>query len=779
MLRNYFKTAWRNLTRNKGFALTNLVSLSIGITCTILILLWVQDELSWDKRQKNYHSTYQVYANRNFNGSIVTDNSNALPLADALEQELPQVENAVFTSYDEDHILGVGDKRLKKSGTRVSKHYFNIFTYKFIAGSMKEALTAPDALVVTRSTAVALFNTIEVVNKVVRFNNSEDKKITAVVEDLPAASSFRPDFITPYNYSPEAMQNWVNSYSNVYVQAKPNTSEEALNKGINALITKRSDNRNSTFFVHPMSKWRLYSEFKDGQNTGGMIDYVKMFSIIAVVVLLIGCINFMNLSTARSEKRAKEVGIRKTLGSLKRQLMFQFFCESIILAFIAFLISILAIFLLLPAFNQLIDRTLSVPVESWKFWLGAVVVILLTGIIAGSYPAMYLSSFSPVKVLKGTFLPGKAASAPRRLLVVAQFVISILLISSTIIIYQQLQHVKNRDLGYRTDNLLMIPSSRDINRNINAIRNELMQTGHVFAVTKTTSPITNIYNYTPAPDYEGKPDGQMIVSSMGVGPDFTKTMGIKLVEGRDFGNTPADSASMLLNQAAVKTMGLKNPIGKVMRYGGREYVVIGVTENVVMTSPYDPVDPMIVFYRPNSGGTLSLRLTENTSPQKAISAIQAVFAKFNPEVPFEYSFVDAEFNRKFITEELIGKLTNLFAGLAIFICGLGMAGLASYTIEKRFREISVRKVLGATFQQLLMLIAKEFLKLVGFAFVIAVPLTWWAMNNWLNNYEYRVSIQGWIFAMVGLIVLLLTMLIVWMNIIKVARANPAHKLRAD
>ena len=325
----------------------------------------------------------------------------------------------------------------------------------------------------------------------------------------------------------------------------------------------------------------------------------------------------------------------------------------------------------------------------------------------------------------------------------------------------------------------MLPSTADIGRNIQAIRNELMQSGDVFSLTQTSSPITEIYNYTPAPDYEGKPDGQMIVSSMGVSQDFTKTMGIKILEGRDFGNTPADTSSMLLNAAAVRTMGLKNPVGTTMRYGNRNYVVRGVTENVVMTSPYQPVDPMIIMYRQNSRGTVTIRLNPNTSPQKAIGTIEKVFAKYNPGSPFEYRFVDAEFNRKFVTEELIGKLTNLFAGLAIFICCLGMAGLASYTIEKRIREISVRKILGASVQQLLMLIASEFIKLVLIAFVIAVPLTWWAMNNWLQNYSYRVSVEGWIFGLVGLIVILITMTIVWLNIARTAYANPAKKLRTE
>ena len=525
MFRNYFKTAWRNLVRNKGFAFTNLVSLTIGITSTILILLWVHSELSWNKHYKNYNTTYQVYANRNFNGSIYTDNSIVLPLADALETELPQVENAAFTSYGEDRILSTGDKKLKKTGYRVSKNYFKIFSFEVLRGQLETALASPDALVVTRSTALALFNSEDVINKVVRVDNNREVKITAVIDDVPQNSTFIFDFIAPYDFEPAAMQDWINSYSNVFVQTKGVKDDVALEKAVNSLIAKHSDNKNSSYFLHPMKNWRLYSDFKDGKNTGGLVTYVKMFSIIAFVILMIGCINFMNLSTARSEKRAREVGIRKTLGSGKTQLMFQFFCESVILAMIALIISVVTVYIVLPLFNGLIDKQLELPLNAWQFWLLAIGIVVFTGLVAGSYPAIYLSSFNPVNVLKGTFLPGKAAATPRRILVIAQFVISILLISSTIIIYQQIQHVKNRDLGYKADNLIMLPSTADIGRNIQAIRNELMQSGDVFSLTQTSSPITEIYNYTPAPDYEGKPDGQMIVSSMGVSQDFYKNHG--------------------------------------------------------------------------------------------------------------------------------------------------------------------------------------------------------------------------------------------------------------
>ena len=510
-----------------------------------------------------------------------------------------------------------------------------------------------------------------------------------------------------------------------------------------------------------------------------MIEYVKLFSIIAIIILLIACVNFMNLSTARSEKRAKEVGVRKTLGSGKRQLILQFFCESIILALIAFVFSVGAVYLLLPAFNQLVDKSLTLNIAQPFFWLGALALILFTGIVAGSYPALYLSSFNPIGVLKGTFSGGKKAVLPRRVLVVAQFIISILLISATIIVYQQIQHVKQRDMGYNPNNLVMIPSTPDTRKNFSVIKQELQKTGLISSVTQTSSPITDIWWKMGAPDYEGKPAGSdIIVAGIATDIDFSKTMGIKILKGRDFSGTPADSASMLINKAAVEAMGLKDPVGMQMKYW-RTFTIIGVTDNVVMESPYKPVDPMMVFFDPGNSSSISIRLSNEAPLQKAIPSIETIFKKHNPAYPFEYQFADQEFGKKFLTEDLISRITNIFAGLAIFICCIGLAGLASFTIQKRIREIGIRKVLGATVQQLLLLISKEFLKLVLIAFVIAVPLTWWFMNDWLEKYPYRVSISIWLFGAVGIIILLLTLVVVSLNTMRAATSNPVKSLRTE
>lgn len=786
MIKNYLKIAWRNLFRNKGFSITNILGLTIGITCAMLILLWVQNETTYDKFHKNYDNVYQVIANRSFNNQMFTDRSMAMPLAGELENKLPQIKHAVVTTYQQQHILAQGENKIKQKGYTVGDHFFDVFSWNFVKGNAATALKEPNSIVLTEAAAKVFFGSEDPINKVLKMDNSVDLKVTAVVKNPPRNSTFEFDWLNTFNYSDEGTKNsmneWINSSWNVFVQAAPGADTGLLSKNITKIKQSHGKDEISSYFVFPMKRWHLYSDFTNGVNSGGIIEYVRLFSIIAVIILLVACINFMNLSTARSEKRAKEVGIRKTLGSKKKQLIAQFFCESMILTLIAFAIAIIAVLLLLPSFNVLVDRQISLNITRPFFWIAALGIILFTGFVAGSYPALYLSSFKPVKVLKGVFSGGKKAILPRHVLVVSQFVISILLISATIIVYQQIQHVKNRDMGYNPNNLLMIPSTPDTDKNYAVIKQELLATGLISAVTRTSSPITEVWWNTGAPDYEGKPaNAQVIMGGLGADVDFTKTMSVKMLEGHDFLGTPADSSSMILNKAAVDAMGLKKPLGMKMRYG-REYTVIGVSANVMMTSPFEPPYPMMMVYEPGEGSSMTtMRFKNGVAPKKALASIEPIFKKHNLSVPFEYQFVDQEFQKKFLTEELIGKVTNIFAGLAIFICCLGLAGLASFTIEKRIREIGVRKVLGATVQQLLLLISKEFLKLVIIALVIAIPLTWWAMSNWLSKYndQFRVSISVWLFVFVGIGMFLLTLIVVSLNTVKAAMSNPVKSLRTE
>jgi putative ABC transport system permease protein len=784
MIKNYIKIAWRNLVRNRGFSITNILSLTIGMTCTIFIFLWVKDEVSFDKFHKNYSNVYQLFATRDFKNNVFTDPNMVLPLAKTIQGGTPQLLRAVVTSHQESHLAEVGNNKLKKDLYQVSEQFFNIFSWRFIRGSAATAINDPKSIVITQSAAKSFFGSDDPINKVIKLDNQNNFKVSAVIADPPENSTFKFDLIIPFNNTaPDIlarMKEWTNSSHYVFIQTVPGANMAGIDKYINDVKHQHDvHDQISTYFSFPMGKWHLYSEFKDGKNVGGMIEYVRLFTIIAVIILLIACVNFMNLSTARSEKRAKEVGIRKTLGSDKKQLVTQFFFESIILALIAFIFSLATVYLLMPLFNSLINKNLHLNIGEPFFIVGAICIIFFTGIVAGSYPALYLSSFNPVEVLKGTFAAGKAAVLPRRILVVGQFVMSILLISATIIVYQQIQHIKDRNIGYNPNNLISIPSSGDIDKNYAAIKQELLNSGLISSVTRTSSPITEIWWKSGSPDYDGKPaDASIIFSGLRTDVDFTKTMGVKILQGRDFNNTPGDTSVMLLNQAAVDAMHLKNPIGMEMRYG-KKYTVVGIIDNIVMASPYDPVDPLMVYYSPNGSNAVNVRLKTGVQPQKAISLLSGTFKKFNPQNLFEYQFVDQEFGKKFVTEELISRITNIFAGLAIFICCIGLAGLASFTIEKRFREIGVRKVMGATVQQLLMLISTEFLKLVAIAFLIAVPLTWYLMYNWLQKYTYHINISIWLFVEVGVLILLLTLVVVSLNTMRAATANPVKSLRSE
>ena len=783
MIKNYFKTACRNLFRNKGFSITNILGLTIGMACTIFILLWVYDELTYDRFQKNYDNIYQVIANRDFNNQVFTDRSMALPFASAIENSSPQVKHAVVTTYQQQNVLSFNNNKIKERGYFVSDFFFDIFSWQFVEGNAATALKDPNSIVLTEEAAKAFFGNADPINKLLTFDNNKSVKVTAIVKRAPANSTFQFDWIMPFNYNDPgtkaSMNEWINSSWNVFILTVPNANISLLNENITKIKRSHGNDKISSYFVFPMNHWHLYSDFENGKNTGGMIEYVRLFSIIAIIILLIACINFMNLSTARSEKRAKEVGIRKTLGSNRKQLIAQFFCESFVLTFIAFVLAIGTVLLLLPSFNLMVDKHLSLNIMKPLFWSMAVVIILFTAFVAGSYPALYLSSFNPVKVLKGTIVSGKKTILPRHILVTAQFVISILLISATIIVYQQIQHVQDRDMGYNPNGLVMIPSTPDTDKSFATIKHELLASGIITNVTRTSSPITEIWWNTGAPDYDGKPaNSQIIMGGLGTDIDFAKTMNVKILQGNDFTGTPADSSSMMLNKAAVDAMKLKNPLGMQMRYG-KTYTIIGVTDNVIMTSPFEPAYPMLMVYDGRNSSANTMRIKAGVPAQKALLVLETIFKKYNPSVPFEYKFVDQEFQKKFLTEKLISKLTNIFSALAIIICCLGLAGLASFTIEKRFREIGVRKVLGASIQQLLILISKEFLKLVAIAFVIAVPLTYWLMYNWLQNYKYHISINLWLFIVVGIVMFALTLAVVSLNTLKAAIGNPVKSLRTE
>lgn len=786
MIKNFFLVAWRNIWRNKGFSLTNIAGLSIGMTCTLLIFLWVYNEKSWDKSHKNYDRIYHIHAARKFNTEINTGSDMMYPLGAAVKANFPEVEKSAVVSFGNRLLLEANDKRLNAEVITVSPDFPDIFTHPVVEGDLQTAVKDPDAIVLTETLAKNLFGTTSIIGKDVEVNNNRRYVVRAVIKDVSKSSTVSFEAIQAFNPSSEQIQaaerDWVNCGVRVFVKTNAGADISSLEKKIINLIRKNTSSANATtkgeVILHPMSKWRLYGEFQQGKNAGGRIEYVNLFSWIAIVILLIACINFMNLSTARSEKRAREVGVRKTLGSERYQLWLQFLSESIVLSLLAFIISAMAVTVLTVPFGKLLNQEIVIPYSNINTWLIVLSVVVATGLVSGSYPAFYLSSFNPIKVLKGSFFAGKKGLMPRKTLVTGQFIVSVILLSATLVIYQQLQYVKNRNVGYNKNNLLAINSSSDLDRNYEAFKNDLMQSGLVQSVTRTTSPLTEIYNYTAGLEWEGaEANNNLVIGQIGAHDGFARTLEVKIAEGRDF--QQGDSNSIMFNKTAIQTMGIKNPVGKVIRWFNRERRIIAVLEDMIMTSPYEPAVPLMVSYLRSFSSNVNIRIANNVDLSKAIAQIENVYKKYSIEYPFEYRFVDEAFNQKFASEQLIGRLSLIFAGLAIFICCLGLFGLVASSLEQRKKEIGIRKVLGASVQGLLLLMSKDFLILVAIAFTVAIPAAWWAMNNWLQNFNYRIEVGVGVFIIVGLILLTVTIITVGLNAAKAAMNKPVNSLRSE
>lgn len=785
MIFSYLKVAFRNLRKNRFFTLINIAGLTIGMTSTLLILLWVNSERSWDKDQKHYEDIYHVYINRDFNGEITTGDDMMFPLPSAAKAAIPEVEAAAVASFPGDVQMTVGDKKLNRRSITTTPEFLDIFNYDFLEGT-SAALKDTDAILITESTARSLFNRINVVGETIKLNNDRSVVVKAVLKDPAPNSTVQFDLVQSYNQSSEWVKNastdWVNCGNRVFFRLKPGSNMAAVEAKTIALIRDKTGSENPTtrgqIVLHPMSKWRLYEEYRDGKNTGGRIQYVRLFTWVAVVILLIACVNFMNLSTARSEKRAKEVGIRKTLGSMRKQLVFQFVTESVLMALFSFVLAVLFMFLLVEPFSQLLHQKINVPYSDPASWGIMAAIILFTGFIAGSYPAFYLSSFQPVKILKGAFVSGKQYLAPRKILVTAQFVISFLLISATILIYQQLQYVQNRDLGYSQDNLLMVNSSRQADRQLQALKNDLYATGMVEAVNRTGNQITDIFGYTSGISYSGMPESKnLVIGFMFTDYDFAKTMKVKVLEGRDL--QPADSNNVILNKEAVRLLGLKDAIGTKLNWAGKERLLVGVIDNFVINSPYGSPEPLMLVSGSGWNGRINIRFRDNVDIKKAVAAVETIYNRYSPDYLFEYRFIDEFFNEKFNNEQLIGSLSVIFSGLAIFVCCLGLFGLVSFAIERRKKEIGIRKVLGASVQQLLVLMSKEFFLLIALAFLIAIPLTWWMMKDWLTNYAYRIEINPVVFLVVAALVVFIALVTISLNASRAALKNPVTSLRSE
>jgi len=788
MFRNYLKTSIRNLWKNRGYSFLNIAGLAIGIACAALIFLWVEDELTFNHYFSNRDNLYNVKDQQTYDGTTFTFDATPGPMAAAMKQEIPGIKNTARCTWGNQLLFSYGDKAIYDQGNYVDAPFLSMFQLQFIKGSPSKAFTQLNSLVVNETMANKFFGTTDVLGKTLKVNNKEDYVITGVIKDLPKNVSFKFDWLAPfkiYENNNQWLQQWGNNGVITYVETEPNANIDAINNKLHGYIQTKMPEAIAKMSIYPMNRWRLYNNFDtNGKEKEGRIKYVNLFSLIAWIILIIACINFMNLATARSEQRAREVGVRKVLGAGKGKLIGQFIGESLIMAFISAFLAVIIVYVVLPAFNMLVEKQLIVDILN-PVHIGALVSIaILCGLIAGSYPAFYLSSFNPVTVLKGLKLKsGASAGFIRKSLVIVQFTISVVLIISTIIIYQQLQHVKDRDLGYNKEGLVYTTLSGKMKENFGVIKNDLIRTGVVQNASLSNSQVLQLGSNTGDFDWQGKdPNKQVLITVEGVNPEYVSTMGMHLKSGRDFySDIKSDSNNIIINEALAKLLGKKDVVGSVVtRNGGKEkYTIVGVINDFVYNSMYSPAAPLILYSDTSNVNFLTVRFKQNADLKTALAKVESVVKSDNPGYPVEFNFVDEQFNQLFKTETLIGKLASVFAVLAIIISCLGLFGLAAYTAERRTKEIGIRKVLGASAQGLAGLLSKDFIQLVAISGLIAFPVAWWMMHNWLHDYEYRVEISWWIFIAAGLLAIFIALITVSFQAIRAAFMNPVKSLRTE
>jgi putative ABC transport system permease protein len=782
MFKNYLKTTIRNLWKNKTYSFLNIFGLAVGVACAGLIFLWVEYELSYDQNYPKRGQLYSVLENQAYDGKTYTFGSTPGLMGPVMKKEIPGIANACRTTWDQTSLFSLGEKSIFQQGNLVDSSFFSMFSLRFVQGNAAHAFDQLHSLVITEKMAAKFFGTdSHILGKTIKVDNKDEYAVTGVVKGLPENSSMQFDWLAPFDIylaGNDWLNNWGNNGIRTYVELSPSANLSSVNKQLYGFIQKRSSDAVARPFLFSMNDWRLRSNFVEGKQVGGRIDFVRMFTIIAWIVLLIACINFMNLATARSEKRAREVGVRKVLGAGRSTLIRQFIGEALFLSLLSVLLAILIISWTLPAFNLLIEKHLSIEIGKPVHLIALTSIVLICGLIAGSYPALYLSSFNPIFVFKGLKMKGGSAAWIRKGLVIFQFCISIVLIISTIIIYQQVQYVKNRELGYDKDNLVVMDVQGNMEKHFDPIKQDLINTGFVENVAM--SQLDMLWMGSNSSDYkwQGKdPNSKILVTGDGVSPEYISTTKTRIIQGRDF-RSLSDSTNIIINETLAALMKKENPIGEIISQDTSKYTVIGVVKNFVYGDMYGKADPLI-FFCSASSSHMYVRLKPNKDPEKAIAKIETVMKRNNPGYPFDYHFVDTQFNGMFRTEMLIGKLSRVFASLAIFISCLGLFGLAAYTAERRTREIGIRKVLGASITGITSLLSKDFLILVGIAALIAFPIAWFAMDKWLQDYAYRISISWWVFVLAGSAAMLIALITVSFQAIKVALNNPVRSLRTE
>jgi len=784
MLKNYFIIALRQLKKNSGFSLLNMFGLALGLTCSILILLWIEDEISYDGFHKKYNTIYQVMENQTYEDKTFTFAATPGLLAQAMKAEMPEVTNTARTGWGERWLFTIGEKSIYENGNYVDPSFLDIFSFDFIYGDPKNVFSNDHSIIISEQMSKKFFDDTDPVGKYIKINNSEEFIVSGVIKDLPLNSTIKLKWMASFKLFEKQnpwLTNWGSNGIETFAELKSGVDLKAFNEKFRPFIKNKHSEASARPLLLPMKDWRLRNNFEEGKQVGGRIEYVRLFSIIGVLLIIIACINFMNLSTARAQKRAKEVGVRKVMGAQRNSLMKQFIGESVIVSLIATIVACVLVIVTLPFFNQLVDKKLVLGISDPLQWLIFISLALFCGIISGSYPAIYLSSFKPVSIFKG-LTQGRSSNVVliRKGLVVTQFVVSIVLIIATVVIYRQVEHVKNRQLGYNKNNLLLIEQKGNINKNLEVIQQELLATDVVRNVASSAHQIIESGSSTGGFNWEGKdPSKELLITTDYVSTDYINTAGMQLSAGRSFENTKHDSLNCIINETLAKLIAKKDPLNMILSLDSTNYRVIGVVKDFIYNDMYKKPDPYVIFCQPNSASNLFIRIAENTNTEEALSKIETVFRKNNAGYPFEYKFLDDEFNKRFKSEMLISKLSRLFATLTIIISCIGLFGLAAYTAERRTKEIGIRKVLGATVSNMVTLLSKDFLKLVLIAIAIATPIAWYMMNKWLQDYSYRIEIKWWMFVMAGTSAIVIALLTVSFQAIKAALANPVKSLRTE
>ena len=786
MFKNYLKIAWRNLWKSKSFSLINILGLALGMACSLLIVLWVKDEIRMDRFHENDARLYRVYENQHYSGTINTTVATPGILAENIVRDIPEIEMASQLLWEETPVLKVGDVFDNESGRYVQGDFLKMFSYDLAEGDAATALKRPDGIVISQKLANKYFKGQSPMGKTIRVDGKTDVIVTGVLKEINPSSSLDFEFLMSFDQwlkDNAWAKEWGNNGPRCAVMLAKNADVDKVNAKIKNYIKTKNKNSNIDIFLVNYGESYLYSKWESGKQTGGRIEYVKMFSIVAVFILVIACINFMNLATARSVKRAKEVGLRKVVGAYRHSLIAQFLGESVLITLISLLVAIVIVVVMLPSFNQLTDKKLSFDLFDPVMLAVVFGLTAFTGIMAGSYPALFMSSLNPVTILKGSLKFKPSASYFRQGLVVFQFGLSILLIMAMIVVYRQIDFIQHKNLGFDRGNLLYIDDlEKGMAKNFPAFKQALENEPGIKSVTASQASPLEVGSSTMGVTWPGKDTTQQLLFAVNPsGYDFVKTMDIQLLDGRDFSpEYGTDTSNYLINEAAAKKIGYKDPVGKELTMWGKKGKIIGLMKDYHIGSLHVAIEPLIVGLQPKTDNWgVALIRTESGQTKQAIDRIEHVFKQFNSGTPFKYYFADQELDKLYKSENVVSKLSNYFAFLAIFISCLGLFGLAAFTAEQRTKEIGVRKVLGASISNLVAMLSKDFVKLVAISALISFPIAWYFLRNWLDKYAYRIEIEWWYFVVTAIAALSIALITVSFQAIKAALLNPVKTLKSE